>query len=77
MTGEAVKFATLKQACKHVVHLTPAVLRKTIRSTSDTHLATEVSDGERTLAVIRAKVLIEKRAPDAAAFDLSKPFSQS
>src|SRR3982074_286889 len=39
----------------------PAVLGRNLRSTCNTHLATEVSDGKRTLLVVRGKVLIEKR----------------
>jgi hypothetical protein len=54
------QFANIKEACEHVVHRIPAVLRKTIRTTRNTYLATEISDGKRTLAVVRAKVIIEK-----------------
>jgi hypothetical protein len=53
-------FANIQEACAHVVHRMPARLRKTVRTTSDTHLATEISDGKRTLAIVRAKVIIEK-----------------
>jgi hypothetical protein len=55
------QFGSIEEACEHVVHGTPRALRKTIRSRGDTYLTTEVSDGERTVAVIRTKVLIEKR----------------
>jgi hypothetical protein len=53
-------FANVKQACEHAVHRTPALLRKIARPTCNTHLAMQISDGRRTLCVVRGKVLIEK-----------------
>jgi hypothetical protein len=55
------QFANAKEACEHAVHRTPAALRKTADAGCDTHLATEISDGERTVAIVRGKVIIEKR----------------
>jgi hypothetical protein len=55
------QFASVNEACEYAVHRTPVALRKNMSATRDTYLATEVSDGERTVAVIRTKVLIEKR----------------
>ena len=59
------KFASADEACAHAVYyLTPAVLRKTASfaaAAANTYLATEVSDGKRTLWVVRATVIIERR----------------
>jgi hypothetical protein len=35
------------EACAHAVYCTPVVLPKSVRPTTNIHLATEVSDGER------------------------------
>jgi hypothetical protein len=53
-------FANVKEACEHAVQRLPATLRKTIRSACDTHLATAISDGKKTLGVVRGKVIIQK-----------------
>lgn len=43
-------------------HRAPALLRKVVRSTiKNTFLATEISDGKRTLFVVRLKLTSEKR----------------
>ncbi|MGY8676527.1 hypothetical protein Q2941_01715 [Bradyrhizobium sp. UFLA05-153] len=55
-----LQFENVDEACAHAVHCTPAVLQKNVRPATNIHLATEVSDGERTLCVIRGKVLIER-----------------
>jgi hypothetical protein len=56
-----VQLANSREACELAVQRIPAVLGRNLRSTCNTHLATEVSDGKRTLLVVRGKVLIEKR----------------
>jgi hypothetical protein len=54
------RFASVDDARVYAVHRISAILRKTVSSTTDTYLATEVSDGERTLCVVRAKVIIQR-----------------
>jgi hypothetical protein len=53
------EFASVKEACEHAFHCTPAVLRKVADPTRNTYLATEISDGKRTVCVVRGKVVIE------------------
>jgi hypothetical protein len=50
-----------KAACAYAVRCTPLTLRKSVSPGKNTYLALEVSDGERTIWVVRGKVLIEKR----------------
>jgi hypothetical protein len=47
---------------KHVpaVRCTPLTLRKSVSPRRNTYLALEVSDGQRTLCVVRGKVVLEK-----------------
>ena len=47
------------EACAHAVRCTPLALRKSVSRMKNTYLALEVSDGERTIYVVRGKVLIE------------------
>jgi hypothetical protein len=56
------RFASADEACAHAVHSTATVLGENVRPTADTFLATEVSDGKRTLFVVRAAVVIQKNA---------------
>jgi hypothetical protein len=52
------QFTSEEEARTYAVRRTPALLRKTLRSaTTDIYLATEVSDGERILCIVRGKVL--------------------
>jgi hypothetical protein len=55
------EFASLTEACTYAVRRTPGLLRKTLRLDANTYLSTEISDGERTLFVIRGKVTSEKQ----------------
>jgi hypothetical protein len=49
------------EACTYAVHRTPALLMVAIReSGNDNFIATEISDGARTLFVVRGKIIIEK-----------------
>jgi hypothetical protein len=48
------------EACAHAVRCTPLALRKSVRGVNNPYLAWEVSDGERTICVVRGKVVIEK-----------------
>jgi hypothetical protein len=48
------------EACAHAVRCTPLALRKSLSRRKNTYLALEVSDGERTIYVVRGKVVIEK-----------------
>ena len=57
-TVEALRFAT---KTKHApTPFTPLALRKSVSWKKNTYLAWEVSDGERTIYVVREKVVIEK-----------------
>jgi hypothetical protein len=49
------------EACACAVQRAPVRLRKAIRHEATNYLATEVSDGERTLYVIRGKIIVERR----------------
>ena len=55
------QFESHDAACDHAVRLTPAILGKLIQSTTNTYLTTEVTDGERSLFVVRGTVIIERR----------------
>ena len=48
------------EACARAVRCTPFVLRKSVSSVRNTYLALEVSDGERTVYVVRGTVVIQK-----------------
>jgi hypothetical protein len=50
------------EACAHAVRCTPLALRKSVstKKNKNTYLAWEVSDGERTIYVVRGKVVVEK-----------------
>ena len=39
----------------------PPILGKTLRSATNTYLSTEVFDGKRSICVVRATVIIERR----------------
>ena len=54
------QFPSVKEACEHAVRRTPVVLRKVAAPTGNTYLATEISDGNRIVCVVRGKVLVEK-----------------
>jgi hypothetical protein len=49
------------EACAHAVRCTPLALRKSVSGEKNIYVACEVSDGERTIYVVRGKVVIEKR----------------
>jgi hypothetical protein len=55
------QFGNADDACAYAVHRTATVLRKTVHSATNTYLNTEVSDGKRTLCVVRGKVIIDRR----------------
>jgi hypothetical protein len=50
------QFESHDAACDHAVRRTPSILGKLIQST---YLTTEVTDGERSLFVVRGTVIIE------------------
>ena len=58
---EGRKFANLAEARTYAVRRAPGLLRKTLRLDANTYLSTEISDGERTLFIIRGKVTSEKQ----------------
>jgi hypothetical protein len=49
------------EACAYAVYRIPTILRKTVRTTTNTHLNIEVSDGKRTVCVVRGSVIIDRR----------------
>jgi hypothetical protein len=51
---------SVDEACTYAIHRTPAILGETLRSATNTYLSTEVSDGKRSLCVVRATVIIER-----------------
>ena len=54
-------FGNAAEACTYALCRTPRLLNKNLRSTpKDTYLSTEVSDGKRTLFIIRGKITSEK-----------------
>jgi hypothetical protein len=55
------QFESHDAACDHAVRRTPSILGKLIQSTTNTYLTTEVTDGERSLFVVRGTVIIERR----------------
>ena len=59
--GRGRQFGNADQACEHAVHRTPTLLRKLLRSTSNTYHSTEVTDGEHSLCVVRVTVIVERR----------------
>ena len=55
------QFGSVDEACTYAIHRTPAILGKTLRSATNTYLSTEVFDGKRSICVVRATVIIERR----------------
>ena len=55
------QFESHGAACDHAIRRTPSILGKLIQSTTNTYLTTEVTDGERSLFVVRGTVIIERR----------------
>jgi hypothetical protein len=56
------QFGSVAEARVYALCRAPSLISKTLRSTgSDTYLSTEISDGERTLFIIRGKVTSEKQ----------------
>jgi hypothetical protein len=54
-------FDKAAEACTYALCHAPRLLNKSLRSTpNDTYLSTEVSDGKRTLFIIRGKITSEK-----------------
>jgi hypothetical protein len=54
-------FGNAAEACTYALCRAPRLLNKNLRSTpKDTYLSTEVSDGKRTLFIIRGKITSEK-----------------
>ena len=56
------QFGSVDEACTYAIHRTPPpILGKTLRSATNTYLSTEVFDGKRSICVVRATVIIERR----------------
>jgi hypothetical protein len=54
-------FGNVAEACTYALCRAPRLLNRKLRSTPrDTYLSTEVSDGKRTLFIIRGKITSEK-----------------
>jgi hypothetical protein len=60
------QFPSVDDARVYAVHRISAILQKTVSSTTDTYLATEISDGEHTLCVVRAKMIIQRYSGEHA-----------
>jgi hypothetical protein len=58
---EGVILRDADEACACAVRRTPARLRRASRKKATNYLATEVSNGARTLYVIRGKIIVESR----------------
>jgi hypothetical protein len=54
------EFASPAEACTYGIRRAPALLRRFLRPKVNTYLSTEISDGKRTLFIIRGKVISEK-----------------
>ena len=59
--SSGIMLSTDAAACYRAVQRTPANLKMAENASRDTHVATEVTNGERTLFVVRGKVTVEKR----------------
>ena len=55
------QFGSVDEACTYAIRRTPTILGKTHRSPTNTYLSTEVFDGKRSICVVRATVIIERR----------------
>lgn len=53
-------FPTDDAACHRAVQRTPANLKRAENASHDTYVATEITDGRRTLFIVRGKVTVEK-----------------
>ena len=58
--SRGISLRNKNEACARAVRCTPLALRKSASSARNTYLAWEVSDGERTVYVVRGTVVIEK-----------------
>jgi hypothetical protein len=55
------QFGNAAEACTYALRRAPRLLNKTLRSTAkDTYMGTVVSDGKRTLFIIRGKITSER-----------------
>jgi hypothetical protein len=50
-----------RAACERAVQGTPARLKRAEHDSYNTYVATEVTDGQHTLYVVRGTVIVEKR----------------
>ncbi len=57
----ARQFDSGADACVHAFYSMPGLLRKNLSKRKDTFVSTEVSDGKRTLYIVRGKVTSEKQ----------------
>lgn len=53
-------FSNVDEACSSALRRTPAHLRRAIRHARNNHFAIEVTDGTRTLYIVRGKTIVEK-----------------
>jgi hypothetical protein len=56
-----LRFPNADKALTHAIRRTSDVLGQTLSSTANTYLTIEVTDGERSLCVVRGTVTIERR----------------
>jgi hypothetical protein len=56
------EFGSVDEACTYALCRAPGILRKNLRSSAkDTFVSTAISDGKRTLYIIRGKITSEKQ----------------
>jgi hypothetical protein len=58
---QGLRFPNAEQASAYAIRRTSDVLGKTLSSTNNTYLTIEVTNGERSLCVVRGTVIIERR----------------
>jgi hypothetical protein len=61
MDPSGLQFPNADEALTHALSSTSDVLGQPLRSTANTYLAIEVTNGDRSLCVVRATVTIERR----------------
>jgi hypothetical protein len=55
------QFESPDAACDYAVRRTPSILAGLFQSRINTYLSTEVTDGDRSLFVVRGTIIIERR----------------
>jgi hypothetical protein len=58
---QGLRFPNAEHASTYAIRRTSDILGKTLSSTNNTYLTIEVTNGERSLCVVRGTVTIERR----------------